>query len=117
MIVATAFFIFNFAISWGPICWIYPAEIFPMRVRAMAVSLSTMANWAMGALMIGILKLFPYLNINGVFYLFAALCTCAGTFVYYFCPETKNLLLEEIELLFNPHVVPDDIPTPVKDQV
>ncbi|KAG9414970.1 hypothetical protein AC1031_008385 [Aphanomyces cochlioides] len=101
MIAATAVFIFHFAISWGPVCWIYPAEIFPMKVRAKAVSLSTMANWAVGALMIGILKLFPYLHVNGVFYLFTGLCSCAGIFVYYFCPETKGLLLEEIELLFN----------------
>ncbi|KAF0775008.1 hypothetical protein AaE_001292 [Aphanomyces astaci] len=74
-----------------------------MRVRAMAVSLSTMTNWTMGALMIGIPKLFPYLNINGVFFLFAALCSCAGVFVYYFCPETKNILLEDIEFLFHQH--------------
>ncbi|KAF0742971.1 hypothetical protein Ae201684P_000492 [Aphanomyces euteiches] len=96
-----AFFVFNFAISWGPVCWIYPAEIFPLKVRAKAVSLSTMTNWAMGALMIGIPKLFPYLHVNGVFFLFAVLCACAGIFVYYFCPETKNVLLENIEMLFN----------------
>jgi SP family sugar:H+ symporter-like MFS transporter len=100
MIVASAFFVFNFAISWGPVCWIYPAEIFPLHVRAKAVSLSTMTNWGMGALMIGIPKLFPYLNINGVFFLFAALCICCFVFVYYMCPETKGLLLEEIEVLF-----------------
>ncbi|KAF0716707.1 hypothetical protein As57867_002700, partial [Aphanomyces stellatus] len=115
MIVATAFFIFNFAISWGPICWIYPAEIFPMKVRAMAVSLSTMTNWTMGALMIGIPKLFPYLNINGVFYLFAALCSLAGVFVYYFCPETKNVLLEDIEFLFNKRNGAEDVKTPAND--
>ncbi|KDO17623.1 hypothetical protein SPRG_16976 [Saprolegnia parasitica CBS 223.65] len=100
MIAATAFFIFNFAISWGPICWIYPAEIFPMKVRAKAVSASTMMNWAMGALMIGIPKLFPYLNINGVFFLFAALCTVAGVYVYFKCPETKGMFLEDIDELF-----------------
>ncbi|OQR85683.1 Major Facilitator Superfamily (MFS), partial [Achlya hypogyna] len=48
MIVFSAFFVFNFAISWGPVCWIYPAEIFPMNVRAKAVSASTMTNWCMG---------------------------------------------------------------------
>ncbi|EQC33650.1 hypothetical protein SDRG_08754 [Saprolegnia diclina VS20] len=101
MIVFTAFFIFNFAISWGPICWVYPAEIFPMNVRAKAVSASSMANWCMGALMIGIPKLFPYLNINGVFFLFTALCALAYTYVYFNCPETKGLLLEDIELLFS----------------
>ncbi|EQC33064.1 hypothetical protein SDRG_09583 [Saprolegnia diclina VS20] len=100
MVVFTMVFIFSFAISWGPICWIYPAEIFPMNVRAKAVSISTTTNWAMGAIMIGIPKLFPYLNINGVFYLFAALCLVAGAFVYFKCPETKGLLLEDIEMLF-----------------
>ncbi|KDO27365.1 hypothetical protein SPRG_06951 [Saprolegnia parasitica CBS 223.65] len=100
MIVFTAFFIFNFAISWGPVCWIYPAEIFPMNVRAKAVSASTMTNWCMGSLMIGIPKLFPYLNINGVFFLFTALCALAGVYVWFKCPETKGLLLEDIELLF-----------------
>jgi len=115
MIAATAFFIFNFAISWGPVCWIYPAEIFPMHIRAKAVSLSTMTNWTMGALMIGIPKLFPYLNINGVFFLFAALCSCAGIFVYFFCPETKNILLEDIENLFNArHSKSVSLSTPVE---
>ncbi|OQR97951.1 Major Facilitator Superfamily (MFS) [Thraustotheca clavata] len=100
MIASTAFFIFNFAISWGPICWIYPAEIFPLRVRAKAVSVSTMTNWTIGAIMIGIPKLFPYLNINGVFFLFGGLCSLAGVYVYFKCPETMGVFLEDIEMLF-----------------
>ncbi|KAJ0391070.1 hypothetical protein P43SY_011092 [Pythium insidiosum] len=100
IVVGTSFFIFNFAISWGPVCWIYPAEIFPLNVRAKAVSLSTMANWVAGTMMTWVVKLFPALNINGVFFLFAATCTGAGVFVYYFCPETKGMLLEDIEDLF-----------------
>ncbi|RLN55902.1 hypothetical protein BBJ28_00026329, partial [Nothophytophthora sp. Chile5] len=95
------FFVFNFAISWGPVCWIYPAEIFPLSVRAPAVALSTASNWAMGALMTEVVKLFPSLNINGVFFLFAALCAISGVFVYFFCPETKGLMLEDIEALFH----------------
>ncbi|OQR81588.1 Major Facilitator Superfamily (MFS) [Thraustotheca clavata] len=100
MIASTAIFIFNFAISWGPICWIYPAEIFPLRVRAKAVSVSTMTNWVIGAIMIGIPKLFPYLNINGVFFLFGGLCSLAGIYVYFKCPETMGVFLEDIEMLF-----------------
>ncbi|OQR97420.1 sugar transporter [Thraustotheca clavata] len=100
IIVFSAFFVFNFAISWGPVCWIYPAEIFPLNARAKAVSASTMTNWCAGALMIGIPKLFPYLNIYGVFFLFAALCTLATIYVFFKCPETKGVLLEDIEHLF-----------------
>ncbi|KAF4029330.1 Sugar (and other) transporter [Phytophthora infestans] len=98
--VGSAFFVFNFAISWGPVCWIYPAEIFPLGVRAPAVALSTAANWAMGAVMTEVVKLFPHLNINGVFFLFAGLCCICGIFVYFFCPETKGMMLEDIEVLF-----------------
>ncbi|RAW22855.1 hypothetical protein PC110_g20709 [Phytophthora cactorum] len=99
--LGSAFFVFNFAISWGPVCWIYPAEIFPLSVRAPAVSLSTAANWAMGAVMTEVVKLFPHLNINGVFFLFAGLCCICGVFVYFFCPETKGIMLEDIETLFH----------------
>ncbi|EGZ09554.1 hypothetical protein PHYSODRAFT_338327 [Phytophthora sojae] len=99
--VGSAFFVFNFAISWEPVCWIYPAEIFPLGVRALAVALSTAANWAMGAVMTEVVKLFPHLNINGVFFLFAGLCCICGVFVYLFCPETKGIMLEDIEALFH----------------
>lgn len=100
MIIFTSIFIFNFAISWGPVCWIYPAEIFPTNVRAKAVTLSTMSNWLAGSAMIAVAKLFSYLNVNGVFYLFGFLSLVCFVFVYLFCPETKGLLLEDIEPLF-----------------
>ncbi|GAB9477205.1 Major facilitator superfamily, partial [Globisporangium polare] len=101
IILGTSFFVFNFAISWGPVCWIYPAEIFPMNVRAKAVSLSTMANWVTGTCMTWVVKLFPSLNINGVFFLFSGTCLVSGVFVFYNCPETKGVLLEDIEALFD----------------
>ncbi|KAL4115703.1 hypothetical protein PRNP1_013384 [Phytophthora ramorum] len=98
--IGTAFFVFSYAVSWGAVPWIYCSEIFPMNVRATAVSLSTAANWVGGALMTEVVKLFPYMNINGVFFMFAGLSVCCGLFVYYYCPETKGLLLEDIEELF-----------------
>ena len=45
IIVCSYFFVCSFAITMGPVSWTYPAEIFPMRVRAKAVSLSTSENW------------------------------------------------------------------------
>ncbi|KAI9895870.1 hypothetical protein PsorP6_019036 [Peronosclerospora sorghi] len=91
--VATSLFVFNFAISWGP--------IFQLNIRSMAVSLSTMANWLMGVVMTWVVKLFPSLNINGVFFLFASTSILSGMFVYFKCPETAGILLEDNESLFN----------------
>ncbi|RLN67338.1 hypothetical protein BBJ29_003097 [Phytophthora kernoviae] len=68
---------------------------------ASAVAISTAANWVGGALMTEVVKLFPYMNINGVFFMFAGLAFLCGVFVYYFCPETKGILLEDIEELFH----------------
>ncbi|GAB9476525.1 hypothetical protein Gpo141_00013589, partial [Globisporangium polare] len=101
ILVATAFFIFNFAMAWGPVPWVYAAEIFPLAVRAKAVSVTTMANWVTGAIMTQAVKVFPSLNINGVFYVFAGFCAIAVVYVYFMCPETKGLLLEDIEKLFH----------------
>ncbi|GAB9471551.1 hypothetical protein Gpo141_00008757, partial [Globisporangium polare] len=102
ILVATAFFIFNFAMAWGPIPWVYAAEIFPLNVRAKAVSLTTMSNWITGVIMTFAVKVFPALNINGVFFVFAGFCAISVVYVYYMCPETKGLLLEDIEQLFHP---------------
>jgi SP family sugar:H+ symporter-like MFS transporter len=101
MLVATAVFVSFFAISWGPIAWIYAAEIFPLNVRATAVSVTTGSNWFMGTIMSYILELITPLGIHGVFYLFSALTLFAVLFVYLFCPETRGVMLEDIDEQFD----------------
>ena len=39
-------FVASFAVSYGPVSWVYPAEIFSANVRAKAVSMATSTNWA-----------------------------------------------------------------------
>lgn len=38
-------FVCAYAFTWGPISWVYPAEIFPSGVRSRAVALCTATNW------------------------------------------------------------------------
>ncbi|KAG6582923.1 Sugar transport protein 10 [Phytophthora cinnamomi] len=99
--VGSAFFVFNFAISWGPVCWIYPAEIFPLGVRAGRGAVDG-GQLGHGRRHDGGGQALPApSNINGVFFLFAGLCCICGVFVYFFCPETKGIMLEDIEALFH----------------
>jgi len=114
MIISIAFFIANFAVSWGPLCWIYPAEINPTRIRSKAVSLSTATNWSIAIAMSWVVKLFPYIGFGGVFIMFTGLCTLCVVAAFFFCPETKGLTLEEIDDIFNPlKKNAKDIKTPV----
>lgn len=101
MLIFTTIFVIFFAVSWGPIAWIYAAEIFPMNVRARAVSITTGSNWFMGTIMSYILQLIAPLGIHGVFYLFSGLSLLAVIFVYLFCPETRGVILEDIDTVFD----------------
>ncbi|CAF3245628.1 unnamed protein product [Rotaria sp. Silwood2] len=101
MLIFTVVFVAFYALSWGAVVWVYLAEIFPLNVRARAVSLTTGSNWFMGIIMSYILELIAPIGIHGVFYLFSALCLLAVSFVYLFCPETRGVLLEDIEEQFD----------------
>jgi MFS family permease len=41
VIACTYLFVASFAPTWGPVSWIYPPELYPLRVRGKAVALST----------------------------------------------------------------------------
>uniref|UniRef100_K3X7K1 Hexose transporter 1 n=1 Tax=Globisporangium ultimum (strain ATCC 200006 / CBS 805.95 / DAOM BR144) TaxID=431595 RepID=K3X7K1_GLOUD len=93
-------FIFSFAVSWGPLCWIYAVELFPISVRAKAVSITAMANWVMGAAMTFVVQLVPSLRLSGLFFLFAATCAASALFVFFVCPETKDVDVDDMDALF-----------------
>ena len=46
VIACSYLFVASFAPTWGPVSWIYPPELYPLRVRGKAVALATSANWA-----------------------------------------------------------------------
>ncbi|KAG2234162.1 general substrate transporter [Thamnidium elegans] len=96
-------FIFQatYAYSWGPVAYIYPAEISNMRTRAKTIGLAYGLNWAVGIFMTFVMPIFMTETVYGGYYFFGACCTIlfAGSF---FLPETKGKTLEEIDRMFNP---------------
>lgn len=45
VIACSYLFVASYACTWGPVSWIYPSELYPLRVRGKAVALATSANW------------------------------------------------------------------------
>merc|ERR550537_35943 len=99
-IIVVCIFVSGFAISWGPLCWIYPAEIFPLPIRSKGIALSTAANW-IGNLAIGISALQLLKVIEWGFYLI--LCffhVLMFIYVKFYVLETSGLSLEEVDAMF-----------------
>lgn len=87
-----------YAMSLAPITWIIISEIFPNRIRGMAVSISVSALWIASFLLT---YTFPLINQAigpaGSFWLYAGICFCGLVFAWREVPETKGKSLETIE--------------------
>ena len=91
-------YIICFAMSLGPIGWIIVSEVFPLKIRGIAMSICTVSNFAFNFFVVGS---FPILihKIGGAytFWGFAVVSFLCILFVYFFVPETKGISLEQIE--------------------
>lgn len=97
-----------YAMTLGPVTWTLLAEIFPNRIRGVAMGVCTFALW------VGCCTLtfsFPSMNASlgssGTFWAYSLICVCAFVYLWRNCPETKGKSLEELEKEL---VTPSDLP-------
>jgi len=91
-------FIAFFAVSLGPLPWLYMSELFPLRLRPRGMALASVANWFFNFI---VALLFPVLlsgiGIVGTFGIFTICCVAGIIYAIAVAPETKGVSLEEIE--------------------
>ncbi|HPU06335.1 MAG TPA: sugar porter family MFS transporter [Thermogutta sp.] len=87
-----------YAMSLAPITWVVISEIFPNRIRGLAMSVAVLSLWAACT---ALTLTFPILNRNlgphGTFWLYAGVCAVGFLTILATLPETKGKTLEEIE--------------------
>lgn len=93
------FYLF-FASTWGPVVWVYQAEIFPLRVRSKASSVATMSNWGWNAIIAKVSPLLLSLLQGYMYLIFGAFCAAMATYCIFFMPETKGVSIEDMDILF-----------------
>ena len=101
-----------YAMTLGPVTWTLLAEIFPNRIRGVAMGVCTFALW------VGCCTLtfsFPSMNASlgssGTFWAYSLICVCAFVYLWRNCPETKGKSLEELEKeLVTPSNLPEGRP-------
>lgn len=100
LLVVTAIAVY--AMSLAPITWVVLSEIFPNRIRGVAMSIATLSLWIASSLLV---LTFPFLNkafgASGTFWIYGVICIAGFIYIYRRLPETKGKSLEEIEKQLN----------------
>ena len=110
----------SFMFSWGPICWVLIAEIFPNTIRGGAVAIAVAFQWIFnfivsssfvpmfnmqvkhGDLLYGVLPETAAAEFGHWFTygLYGTVCLLAALFVWRIVPETKGKTLEDMSRLW-----------------
>ena len=98
----------SFMMSWGPICWVLIAEIFPNTIRGKAVAIAVAFQWIFNWIVSS--TFVPMFNMHLVegdhfghwftYGLYGAICILAALFVWRMVPETKGKTLEDMSRLW-----------------
>jgi len=90
-----------YAMTLAPVTWVVLSEIFPNRVRGIAMAVATFALWSGNALLA---YFFPLINnrvhASGSFWIFALICVAGFFYIRARLIETRGRSLEEIEKEF-----------------
>jgi len=89
-----------FASCIGPVFWTIVSEIFPNRIRGIAMSVPVVTQWFFNGVVV---LIFPYMLENipsATFLIIGFMCLLQFIFTYKFVPETKGKTLEEIEIFW-----------------
>jgi MFS transporter, SP family, xylose:H+ symportor len=102
-------FVGSFALSMGPVVWVILSEMFPNKIRSVAMSVAVAVQWGANYL---VSQSFPVVTESAMnqndfwngslpYFVFIGFIVIIALFTYKFIPETKGKSLEEMEKLWN----------------
>jgi len=104
-LIGVLVFIASFAMSMGPVVWVLLSEMFPNKIRSVAMSVAVAAQWAANYF---VTQTFPmvtesemnnndFWNGSLPYFIFIGFILVIILFTYRYLPETKGKSLEELE--------------------
>jgi len=110
MVTAVSIMVYSasFMFSWGPICWVLIAEIFPNTIRGAAVAIAVAFQWIFNFIVSS--TFVPMFNMHltegddfghwFTYGLYGIICLLAALFVWKLVPETKGKTLEDMTAMW-----------------
>lgn len=103
VLILICIYVAGFGLSWGPLGWLVPSEIFPLEIRSAAASIRVAVDFLfifLGAQ--SFLAMLCHFK-AGTFFFFGGWVTVMTLFVYIFLPETKNVPIERMGKIWREH--------------
>ena len=104
-------YIASFAVGLGTVGWLLISEIFPLRIRGVSMAVPATAHWICNIVVCFIFQRekSSLIDLDKLFFIFAAVGVLGWFFLRRFAPETKGLALEDIENHWNKRKSVNDI--------
>ncbi|CAN6275881.1 unnamed protein product [Urochloa humidicola] len=103
VLVLMCMYTFSFGMSWGPLKWVVPSEIYPLEIRsagqALTVSIALTLSFAQTQVFTTLLCAMKY----GIFLFYAGWVVVMTVFIAAFLPETKGVPLEAMRSVWARH--------------
>lgn len=95
-LVGANLFVVAFAVSWGPVVWVLLGEMFPNRIRGVALSVCASANWFAGVALNFSFPSLRDISLPGSYALYAVMAALSFLLVFFCVRETNGRSLEEM---------------------
>ncbi|XP_074281841.1 hexose carrier protein HEX6 [Silene latifolia] len=103
VLVLICVYVIGFGLSWGPLGWLVPSEIFQLEIRSVGQSITVAVSFLFTFI---IAQTFLAMLCNfkaGIFFFFGGWVLIMTGFVYWFLPETRNIPLEKMDQIWKEH--------------
>ncbi|KAI7740457.1 hypothetical protein M8C21_003681 [Ambrosia artemisiifolia] len=96
-------YVAGFGLSWGPLGWLIPSEIFPLEIRSAGQSITVAVGFLFTFIVAQtFLTMLCHMK-SGTFFFFGGWVAVMTVFVYLFLPETKNVPIETMDRIWKQH--------------
>ncbi|GLB02163.1 hypothetical protein AtubIFM57258_003504 [Aspergillus tubingensis] len=101
-------YVLSYSVSYEPLAWVLPAEVFPSSKRATGVGAATGMIW-LANFIIGVVVPEMLLKLGwGTYLFFGIFCVAAAVFSWFLVPETSNKSLEQVAAVFGDELIDEE---------
>ncbi|KAF3777832.1 Hexose carrier protein [Nymphaea thermarum] len=96
VLVLIGIYVSGFGISWGPLGWLVPSEIYPLEIRSAGQSITVAVSFTFTFLIAQtFLAMLCHMK-SGIFFFFSMWVVVMTGFVYLFLPKMKDIPIEQM---------------------